>query len=198
MHNRTRVRAAVRVSAGALMIVAIVSGAGAHAATGAIDVDGASSPSYFIDFRSRRGYLFGHTFVVLGRIDAQGGVVAHEYAGIYPLDGQRGLMLGSIVPVRASVRAVEEDFAEPPSDVYRLPLDAAEYRRAKRVLSSLKATTRRWHLLFANCNDFAIAVAKGLGIRTPQSWLLPKLFVSTMRTMNSRRASGHVTDRLAR
>lgn len=49
-----------------------------------------------------------------------------------------------------------------------------------RVVRRLRADDRWWNLLFSNCNDFAIDVAKGLGMRTSPSWLLPE----ELRAMN--------------
>ena len=62
---------------------------------------------YFIDFRSRAGYVFGHTYIVYGRLDTRGQPVGVRYAGIYPLDNGRGLVFGSVIPVAASVRGLE-------------------------------------------------------------------------------------------
>ena len=55
---------------------------------------------YFIDFRARRGAVLGHTFIVYGRLGAQGQLLGVEYAGNYPADGQIGLVVGSVIPVR--------------------------------------------------------------------------------------------------
>ncbi|HZP79711.1 MAG TPA: hypothetical protein VFB45_26495 [Pseudolabrys sp.] len=128
---------------------------------------------YFVNFRSRPGYLFGHTFIVLGRFDPARGPRELQYAGIYPLDGQRGLIIGSVVPVRASIRGVEEDFNKRPNNIYRRALTAREYAFLSTALKQARMRSWKWHLVFANCNDFAISTAKLLGLRTPSSWLLP-------------------------
>lgn len=139
---------------------------------------------YFIDFRSRRGFLFGHTFIRYGRLNSDGAPREIHYAGIYPLDGQQGLIAGSFVPVRASVRGVKEDITERPNNIYRRRLTAAQYIHMKAVVRRLRTTERHWHLLFLNCNDFAIKVARQMGLRTPASLLLPKLFVAELRRLN--------------
>jgi len=36
---------------------------------------------YFIDFRSRAGYAFGHTYIVYGRLNTRGQPVEARYAG---------------------------------------------------------------------------------------------------------------------
>jgi len=140
--------------------------------------------AYFVDFRSRPGYLFGHSYIVYGRLDERGKPVDTHLAGIYPLDGQAGLIMGSVLPVAASVRGVEDDYKERPSNSYRRRLNAAQYAHLLRVVGGLKQTEREWDLLFKNCNDFSIAVAKGMDMTTPPSWLMPKYFVDGLRLLN--------------
>jgi hypothetical protein len=146
---------------------------------------GASAAGYFVDFRSRPAYLFGHSFIVYGRLDNRGKPVETHLAGIYPIDGQAGLIMGSAVfPVRASVRAVHGDYQERPSNIYRRRLTSAQYTKLLRVVGGLRRSEREWNLLFKNCNDFAIEVAKGMGMTTPPSWLPPYYFVAGLRALN--------------
>lgn len=139
---------------------------------------------HFIEFRSRRGYLFGHTYIVYGSLGPHGKRREIHYAGIYPIDEQPGLLFGSVVPVRASVRGVEDDRTQRPENFYRVPLTAGQYRHVRRTVRRLRTTERQWHLLFMNCNDFAIKVAREIGLRTPASLLLPKLFVANLYSLN--------------
>jgi hypothetical protein len=140
---------------------------------------------YFLDFRSRPGYLFGHTYIVYGRLDRYGRPIQTHYAGIYPLEGQQGLIVGSVIPVPASVRGVADDYKERPSNIYRLRLTPAQYARLTALVDHLKASDREWNLLFANCNDFAIDIAQGMGMNAPPSWLLPEVFIAGLREMNA-------------
>lgn len=146
----------------------------------------AAAERYFVDFRSRPGYLFGHTFIVFGQIDERGRPTKTHYAGNYPTDGQRGLILGSLISVPSSVRGVREDYKERPTNIYRRQLSPAEFAKLKRLVSHLRASNRQWNLLFQNCNDFAIAVAQGMGMQTPLSWLPPSAFIDSLREMNKR------------
>ena len=143
-----------------------------------------SQGGYFVDFRSRPAYLFGHSFIVYGRLDARGRPIDTRRAGIYPIDGQAGLIMGSVLTVQASVRGVDDDFKERPSNIYRKRLNAAEYARLLGVVGGLKRSEREWNLLFKNCNDFAIEVAKGMDMISPPSWLPPYYFVAGMRALN--------------
>lgn len=139
---------------------------------------------YFVEFRSRPGYLFGHTYLVYGRLNGRGRPATEKYAGSYPIDGQRGLIIGSVIPVPSSVRGVEEDYKLRPSNIYRRRLSAAQYARLSSVIRHVSANDRHWNLLFANCNDFAIEVARGMGLTTPPSWVLPEVFIAGLREMN--------------
>jgi len=139
---------------------------------------------YFLEFRSRPGYLFGHSYIVYGRLNERGKPYDTHLAGIYPTDGQAGLIMGSLLPVRASVRGVEDDYKERPSNAYRRRLTAAQYARLVHLVNGLKRSEREWDLLFKNCNDFSIAVAKGMDMTAPPSWLTPKYFVDGLRLLN--------------
>ncbi len=139
---------------------------------------------YFVEFRSRPGYLFGHTYLVYGRLGPRGRPLTQTYAGAYPLDGQRGLIIGSIIPVPSSIRGVKEDYEERPSNVYRIRLSPARYARLRHVIRRISAADRHWNLLFSNCNDFAVQVANGMGMVAPPSWVLPEVFIAGLREFN--------------
>jgi hypothetical protein len=141
---------------------------------------------YFIDFRSRAGYVFGHTYIVYGRLNARGHPVEVRYAGIYPLDNARGLVFGSVIPVAASVRGLEEDRKAAPTNVYRRRITATQYARLSAAVRHVGATEHPWHLLFYNCNNFAIEVVQWLGLRAPSAMLLPRAFIDELRDLNGR------------
>jgi hypothetical protein len=139
---------------------------------------------YFVDFRARPGILVGHSFIAYGHLNTRGQLLEIHYAGIYPKDERAGLIIGSVIPVRASVRAVDGDFEYAASIIYRWKLTAAEFVRLKSVVRRERATEHYWHILFFNCNDFPIKIAKSIGLRTPPSLLLPKAFVAGLRALN--------------
>ena len=170
--------------AAACAILAVMVG-GLAAGPALAQARAARAAGYFVDFRSRPAYLFGHSFIVYGRLDEHGKPYDTHRAGIYPIDGQAGLIMGSAVfPVRASVRAVHGDYQERPSNIYRRRLTPAQYARLVRVVGGLRHSEREWNLLFKNCNDFAIDVAKGMGMTAPPSWLPPYFFVAQLRLLN--------------
>jgi hypothetical protein len=144
------------------------------------------SRPYFVDFRSRPGYVYGHTIVVYGYFDAQGRAVEERYAGLYPKDDEAGLIVGTIIPVDASVRPVKEDFNTSPSMVYRRELTAREYRIMRAAIRHERQREHFWHVVIFNCNDFAARIAQALDMRVPSTLLLPPFFVLTLRLMNGR------------
>jgi hypothetical protein len=148
--------------------------------------DAAGRFNHFIDFRARPGAMWGHTFILYGRVDERGRPVELVHAGLYPDDGQVGLIFGTLVPVRAKVRAVHGDFSETPSAIYRRPLSPAQYARLKATVAYLRANDRSWHMLTHNCNDFGREVAQSLGLYTPPGILVPNAWVRALKAMNER------------
>jgi hypothetical protein len=144
----------------------------------------AAGEQYFVDFRARRGALFGHTFIVYGRLGAQGRLLDVAYAGNYPTHNQLGLIVGALIPVRTRIGAVKDDFTDIPTIIYRRRLNAAEFARLKAAVRHIRATEHYWHLGFYNCNDFAVEVASALGLRSPLPWQVPHAFITGLRVLN--------------
>jgi len=136
---------------------------------------------YFIEFRARPSSFVGHTYVVYGRTDAAGRILNQHYAGLIP-DGRD--WKGLFVPIPASVREHKDDVRLKPDMVYRRPLSAAEYATVWRTVRFLRNNEREWHLIFQNCNDFAIVLAEAVGLRRPPSLMFPIQWVSTLRALN--------------
>lgn len=141
---------------------------------------------HFVEFRSRSGYVFGHTYIVTGRRLPNGRTTDEQYAGIYPIDEHVGLVFGTFLPVSGQLRGVADDRNKPPTAVYRRPITAAQYAKLRGDLGRARYGERPWHLLLYNCNDFAIDVAHRLGMRTPPNILLPAAFVRNLRSLNER------------
>ncbi len=138
----------------------------------------------FVDFRSRPGALWGHTYIVYGRIGPDGRPAELHTAGLYPDGGREGLIAGSLVPVPARVRAVPGDYRERPNAVYRRSLSRGDYARLKAAVRHARDRERHWHMLMHNCNAFAVYVAEAIGLSTPPSLLLPNAFVRALAAMN--------------
>lgn len=141
---------------------------------------------YFVDFRARGGGLLGHTFIVYGRVDAQGRVIEQRHAGLYPDDAYAASPLLPVAVVPGYVSFKREDPSKPQVAVYRRMLSGNEYAQLRSTLQRLQASRPRWHMVFYNCNDFAAQVARDLGMWAPMSWSLPGNFVEHLQAMNGR------------
>lgn len=148
--------------------------------------DRAAGEQYFVDFRARRGALFGHTFIVYGRLGDQGQLLDVAYAGNYPADGRLGLIVGSFIPVRTRIGPVKDDFTDPATIIYRRRLNAVQFARLNAAVRHVRATERYWHLGFFNCNDFAVEMARSIGLRSPMPWQIPHAFITGLRVLNAR------------
>jgi hypothetical protein len=141
------------------------------------------TPRYFVEFRSRIGF-YGHTYVVYGQLDSRGKRTDVHYAGLYPEGGAVGFMLGHVLPVPATVNAVEDDLTDPVTATYLRIVTAGEFAKVTAAIERLRGNMQLWNALLNNCNDFAADLAQELGLRTPSTLLIPELFVSELRELN--------------
>ena len=171
-------RAAVRTVAvalsGSLLALAVCGDAVAQSSPG---------ERYFIDFRARQSTYIGHAFIVYFRVGADGRIIEEHHDGLVP---EEDVWNGLFSPIRATIRKYKDDTRLPVTDTYRRELTAAEFARVGRAVRVLKATQRQWHLIFYNCNDFAIEIAEALGLRRPPSLMPPGAWVRTMRALSER------------
>jgi hypothetical protein len=142
-----------------------------------------SGERYFIDFRARKSAHIGHTYLVYFRVDASGHVAEQHHAGLVP---EEDVWNGVFSPIRAAIRKYKDDTRMPATAIYRRELSAAEFERVGRAVRMLKASEHRWHLIFYNCNDFAIEIAEALGLWRPPSLLPPSVWVGMLRKLNER------------
>lgn len=145
-----------------------------------------SAPSeerYFIDFRARRSAYIGHTYIIYFRIDAGSRLIEEHHAGLVP---EENVWNGVFSPIRAAIRKYKDDTRLPPTVIYRRELSAAEYARVERTVRMLRANEHRWHVIFYNCNDFAIELAEALGLWRPPSLMPPSMWVGMLKAVNER------------
>jgi hypothetical protein len=138
---------------------------------------------YFIDFRARRSVYIGHTYIIYFRLDAGGRLLEEHHAGLVP---EEDVWNGVFSPIRAAIRKYKDDTRLPPTVIYRRELTASEFARVGRAVALLKAKEHRWHVIFYNCNDFAIEIAEALGLWRPPSLMPPSVWVGTLKAINAR------------
>jgi hypothetical protein len=142
-----------------------------------------SGERYFIDFRARNSNYIGHTYLIYFRVDASGHVAEQHHAGLIP---EKDVGNGLILPIHAAIRKDKDDTRMPATAIYRRELNAAEFDRVGRAVRMLKASEHRWHVIFYNCNDFAIEIAEAIGLWRPPSLLPPSVWVGMLRALNER------------
>jgi hypothetical protein len=140
---------------------------------------------YFVDFRAGYQSITGHTYIVFGRLSADGHVESIQNADILPIN-QDAAVVGTLVPIRAQVQVRDGDSKRDVTIDYRRYLSAAEFSRMRAAIRHQRTIDRQWSLLLFNCNDFAGEIAEALGLRRPPGAMLPNMFVASLRLLNGR------------
>ncbi len=150
---------------------------------------GAFAQRYFIEFRSRSAFSYGHTFVVFGRVGQK--LTAKNVAGLHPRgDSALTYLIGHILPVPSETGASDGDLElEYTTARYRIMLSAADYKAIVAKIRHLQANSPAWNAATYNCNAFAGNIAHFAGLTAPSPWMLPEDFVNTLRQMNDGAAS---------
>ena len=146
-----------------------------------------SESKYFIEFRSRYALSYGHSYVVFGRTNDAGEMVAPEVAGLHPASKSAvPYVLGHIVPVPSETGWSDGDLEEPyRSASWRIILTEQQYDKVVAYIRKLQASSPVWQASVYNCNAFAADVARSMGFRTPPIWLRPQQFMTRLREMNT-------------
>jgi hypothetical protein len=158
----------------------------------------AGSPArpYFIEFRARSAYNYGHTFLVHGRVGQK--ITARDVVGLHPIsESPVPWMIGHVVPVLSETGASDGDY----EDVYiiaryRVLLTEAEYRSLVAYLRQRQRSSPIWHAVLYNCSAFVGDVARHMGFKAPLNTLqMPKDYINELKAMNNGRAvmSGQIT-----
>ncbi|MEW9808495.1 hypothetical protein ABUE31_21095 [Mesorhizobium sp. ZMM04-5] len=151
---------------------------------------GAKQPNkagrYFIEFRSRYAYTYGHSYVVFGTLDARGRMVKPEVAGLAPKsDDPSVYMAGHVLPVESTTGWTDGDLEpEYMSAYWRVMLTEPEYRKVVANIRKLQASSPVWHASIYNCNAFVGDIARSMGYKTPFHWLVPQEYITKLRKMN--------------
>ena len=128
--------------------------------------------------------MFGHTYVVYGRMDGRGRVLRPRYAGLYPGGALSETALLALLAVPGKVSTHPADHRGTPKLIYRRRLSAAAFARLDNTVRTQRKTPQMWDLLLYNCNSFAADVASAAGLRTPPTLEFPTDFVRDMFFMN--------------
>jgi hypothetical protein len=152
------------------------------------DRPGKSKKPYFIEFRARSAYSYGHTFLVHGRAGQK--ITARDVVGLHPAgESSAPWMLGHLVPVVSETGASDGDFEEAYVIArYRIGLTEAEYKKALGMMRNMQKNHPVWHAVLYNCNRFVGDIAQNIGLQAPSNALLmPKDYINTLKQMNGGR-----------
>jgi hypothetical protein len=142
--------------------------------------------AYYIEFRSRYAWDYGHTYVVHGRV---GEAPTHDsVAGLSPVgDDATAWVIGHYVPVPAETGWTDGDLEDKYiTSRYRVLMDKDQYDRVLAHIKELQGQSHMWSAELYNCNAFVADIAKYMGLSVPSSTLIyPKIFVSHLRLLNT-------------
>jgi hypothetical protein len=136
---------------------------------------------YFVEFRARRGLtVFGHNYIVYGRLNKNGDTIAPQVVGFSDGD-ERNTHLSA---VRAFVGPLSQDFTSTPTAVYRRQLTATQFEQLISKIRQIRRAQLPYNFVFLNCSDFAGEIAESIGLRRPPSLVSPTAYVVGLRILN--------------
>ena len=141
---------------------------------------------YFIEFRARYAWDYGHTFIVHGRVGEP--LTKASVAGLSPVgDDATAWVVGHYVPVPAETGWTDGDLEDNYiSARYRVYMNKAQYDRVMVFVRQLQASKHVWSAELYNCNAFVSDIAQYMGLRVPKSTLIyPKVFINNLRQINT-------------
>jgi len=143
---------------------------------------------YFIEFRARSAYSYGHTFLVHGRVGQK--ITRRDVVGLHPAtESPTPWMIGHLIPVVSETGASDGDYEEPYVIArYRILLSEPEYKRILAHMRYKQAHSPLWHAVLYNCNRFVGEIAEYMGLRAPFNALqMPKEYINELKAMNGGR-----------
>ena len=136
---------------------------------------------YYVEFRSRQAWDYGHTFVVFGRVGETPG--KKNVAGLSPKgDDPKMWLMGHYMPVPSDTGTdgdLEDRYI---TSRYRVLLNKDQYDRVVAHIRELQSRSHFWSVEMYNCNAFVADIAGFMGLKVPSSsWIYPRVFVSNLR-----------------
>ena len=144
----------------------------------------AAAGAYFIEFRAAELGVYGHSYIVFGRLGPGGRPTSTQYADFHPEGGTLGLAVGHAVPVAADMTPEKETLTLPISSSFRRTITAAQYRQVLETIKRVHANNRVWSALAYNCNTFVGDVAESIGMKAPTSLLFSTAYIPALRALN--------------
>lgn len=154
---------------------------------------------YFIEFRARSAYSYGHASVVFGRLDPNGRIPVNgrgvldpdlvEISGLHPATSDpRQWAKGHVVPVPAETGPSDGDFEDAyVTSRFRIDLTEQEFRKVVAIVNRHKKRYAYWYApnYATNCLGYIGSIAKDMGLAVPSVPLLPRQFVQRLKAINT-------------
>jgi len=144
------------------------------------------SGPYYIEFRSRFAWDYGHTYIVHGRVGET--PTKASVAGLSPVgDDATAWVVGHYVPVPAETGWTDGDLEDKYVTArYRVLVSKEQYDRIIAHVRELQSRSKMWSAELYNCNAFVADIGTFMGLKVPSSTLIyPKIFVNNMRKINT-------------
>jgi len=140
---------------------------------------------YFVEFRVRKDNEFGHSYVVLGAFDRLGHNRRLGVVGFGTAPGARSGM-ATLLGAAGRVGYTNNDHAHNPVERFRVPVDRATVRKVMGAIFDMHQSWTGYQLLFRNCNTFAGAIARLIGLNVPLiDAVPPTIYVRELMRLNS-------------
>jgi hypothetical protein len=142
------------------------------------------SGQYYIEFRSRFAWDYGHTYIVHGRIGET--PTKASVAGLSPVgDDATAWVIGHYVPAPAETGWTDGDLEDKyVTSRYRVLVSKEQYDRILAHIRDQQSRSHMWSAELYNCNAFVGDVATFMGLKVPSSTLIyPKIFVNNRRKL---------------
>jgi len=171
-----------------LLTMIVTTGLGLSMAGAQTSSQSATSGSgqYYVEFRSRQAWDYGHTFVVFGRVGETPG--KKNVAGLSPKgDDPKMWLMGHYMPVPSDTGWTDGDLEDRYiTSRYRVLLNKDQYDRVVAHIRELQSRSHFWSVEMYNCNAFVADIAGFMGLKVPSSsWIYPRVFVSNLRKVNT-------------
>lgn len=158
-----------------------------------------SKKPYFIEFRARSAYSYGHASVVFGKLDKNGNVPVDrngvlipsmvQISGLHPATSDpKQWLKGHSIPVPAETGPSDGDFEDKYVTArYQVNLTEQEFREVVKIVGKHKVSYNYWYApnYSTNCLGYIGSIAKDMGLKVPAVPLLPKDYVKTLKIMNT-------------
>ncbi len=144
------------------------------------------SGDYYIEFRARYAWDYGHTYLVHGRVGVP--PTKADVAGLSPVgDDSTAWVIGHYVPVPAETGWTDGDLENKYVTArFRVLMNKDTYDRDLAYIEKLQSRSHVWSAELNNCNAFVGDVANFMGLKVPASSLIyPKVFITHLRLMNT-------------